>query len=118
MDAVVSVVVAALNRLPVLGLIGLAATSVLIGDVLAKFWSIHQRPILLVGALIAYAGSGFFYTPTLLRSGLVITSLIWVLASTTGFLVIGIIFFHETLSLPQMVGVLFGLIALVLLTIE
>ena len=105
------------SKFPVWALLCFAAISVVAGDVLAKYWSTNVKPIFYFAALIAYAFSGFFYIPTLLREGLVITSVIWSILSIIGFLVVGIVLFKETLTSLQVVGVILGVIALVILTL-
>ena len=104
-----------LSKLPVFVLILLASTSVIAGDYFAKTWSIDQRPVWGMLALLGYFGSGFFYLPTLLREGLVITSVLWSLVSIIGFLIIGLVIFKESLDTLQMVGVGFGVVALIIL---
>lgn len=103
------------SKFPVWILLCLAATSVILGDVLAKYWSTNVKPVFYFAALIAYGFSGFFYIPTLLREGLVITSVIWSILSIVGFLAVGIILFKETLTPLQIVGVILGIVALVIL---
>jgi len=61
------------------------------------------------------AFSGFFFIPTLLREGLVVTSVIWSILSIIGFLAVGILIFKETLTILQIVGVIFGILALIIL---
>ncbi len=103
------------SKFPVWVLLCLAAISVVAGDVLAKYWSTNLKSVFYFLALIAYAFSGFFYIPTLLREGLVITSVIWSILSIIGFLAVGILIFKETLTSLQIVGVIFGILALVIL---
>jgi multidrug transporter EmrE-like cation transporter len=103
-------------KIPVMGLILLAAASVIFGDYSAKYWSVHYDGKYLLFALVGYFLSGFFYTPTLLRDGLIITSVIWCLLSTIGFVVIGLVIFKETLSVPQVVAVTLGVISILMLT--
>jgi multidrug transporter EmrE-like cation transporter len=105
------------SKVPVIILILLAASSVIAGDFFAKYWSIHQRPLFLVLTFIFYFGSAFFYTPTLLREGLVITSMIWSLISFIGLIILGLLVFNETLTLIQTIGVVIGGISLILLSI-
>lgn len=107
--------IALLSKLPVFALVLLASASVIAGDYFAKTWSIEQRPVLGFLALLGYFGSGFFYLPTLLREGLVITSVLWSLVSIIGFLVIGLVIFKESLDTLQTVGVVFGVVALIIL---
>ncbi len=109
--------IAIAQKLPLIVLILLSASSVVFGDYLAKSWSISQRNFLFVGAFVAYGLSSVFYIPTLLREGLIITSLLWVIISTLGFLLIGLILFREHLTMGQWVGVGFGIVALIILSV-
>lgn len=103
------------SKLPVWALIGLAGVSVVSGDYLAKLWSVNKNGWLLLLALVAYSCSGVFYIPTLLRQGLVVTSIVWSIGSMVGFLAIGLVVFKESLSMAETVGVAFGVISLVIL---
>ncbi|MEI6057924.1 MAG: hypothetical protein WCQ60_03055 [bacterium] len=105
------------NKIPVLGLIVLAALSVITGDYAAKAWSVHHKSSYFLLALAGYFFSGFFYIPTLMRDGLIVTSVTWVLLSTIGFLVIGLLIFKETLSVAQAIAVVLGIVSVIILTI-
>ena len=96
-------------------LVTLAAISVILGDVFAKYWSQNQRLTYYLLGLVFYFLSGFLYIPSLLKEGLVVTSVLWSLIGTIGFVVVGLVFFKETLTLMQGVGVGFGVVALVIL---
>jgi|GEM_PF-850164 len=111
MDAYLSL----MSKVPVGALLMLSAASVISGDYFAKLWSVNRSGTLLALALVAYACSGIFYTPTLIKNGLVVTSLIWSLVSTIGFLVIGFAIFKENLTFAQSVGVAFGVVSLLIL---
>ena len=65
-----------LGRVPVVGLILAASISVIVGDYAAKAWSQSHREWYLFLAFAGYFFSGFFYIPTLLRDGLIVTSII------------------------------------------
>jgi multidrug transporter EmrE-like cation transporter len=106
-----------LAKLPIWLLLALSAAGVVSGDYFAKSWSLNQRGWVYGLAIAGYAVSALFYIPTLLREGLVITSVIWVVLSTIGFLVVGILIFHETLTPLQWVGVGLGIASLLILTI-
>jgi multidrug transporter EmrE-like cation transporter len=94
-------------------LLALSSASVIVGDAFAKSWSVHQRGWMLAFAFAGYLGSALFYIPSLLKEGLIVTSVIWSLVSTIGFLVIGLLFFHETMSRWQAVAVVLGVLSLV-----
>ncbi len=87
------------------------------GDYFAKAWSIQRDAKLIPLALAGYLLSGVFYIPTLLKEGLVITSIMWSLLSIIGFLIIGVVLFHEPLTTPQIVGITLGSLALIILSI-
>lgn len=106
-----------MGKIPVLVLLSLSGLGVIAGDVFAKYWSLHQRWPFFAAAIIGYFASSFFYIPTLLREGLVITSIIWSLISLIGFLFVGLVIFKENISLYQGIGVAFGLISLVILAV-
>lgn len=106
-----------LNKLPVWLLLCFSAMGVVMGDYFAKAWSINHKTLFLVAGFIGYFVSSFFYIPTLLREGLVVTSVVWSLLGIIGFLFIGLAVFHETLTTLQILGVVIGLIALIVLTL-
>src|SRR3989344_4468711 len=108
MDAVLQ----ALSKVPVAMLLILSALSVIIGDFFAKYWSTKEKTLFLVIALLGYLFSGVFYIPVLKREGLVISSMIWVLLSTIGFIVIGTVLFKEPLTPMQIGGIAAGTVAL------
>ena len=109
--------VAILPKLPVFVLIVLSSVGVVMGDYFAKHWSVNKKGLFLLFAFIGYLMSSFFYIPSLLKEGLVVTSVIWSLLSILGFLFVGIVLFHETLNTLQIIGVVVGCIALVILAV-
>ncbi len=111
-----SSLVASLAKVPTLALLFLSASSVVTGDLFAKYWSMTQRPLHLALAVAGYFFSGFFYIPSLLKEGLVVTSVIWSVLSIVGFLLIGIVLFKEHLTLLQTAGAVLGIVSLVLLS--
>ena len=88
-----------MGKIPVLALLLISGTGVIVGDVFAKYWSLNQRWPLLVAAFIGYFTASFFYIPTLLREGLVITSVIWSLIGFIGFLFVGLVLFKESINI-------------------
>jgi len=110
-------IVSLLSKFPVWALICFAATAVIIGDIAAKSWSVSRSEMWYWTALVAYACSGLFYVPTLLREGLVVSSLMWTIGSVVGFLFVGLVLFQETLSIMQCLGVVLGIVALIVLSL-
>ena len=94
-----------------------SALLVVVGDVFAKYWSLNQKTSFFIIGVLGYFLSGVVYIPTLLRKGLVITGMVYSLFSIVGFLIVGLIFFKETLTLLQGIGVMLGVIALILLNL-
>lgn len=110
--------IAFLTKFPPIILILLAASSTIMGDFFGKYWSLHPgRQIFFILALLGYLGSGLLYTPVLLKQGLVISSILWSVLTTVGFITIGVIVFHESLNLWQTIGVTLGIVSLLILTI-
>ncbi|OGL74486.1 hypothetical protein A3C96_00520 [Candidatus Uhrbacteria bacterium RIFCSPHIGHO2_02_FULL_60_10] len=110
-------IVSLIQKVPVPVLIAFSASSVIIGDLLAKYWSTSFRTPLFVGAILAYMMSGVFYIPTLLTKGLVVTSLAWSLLSIIGFMFIGLVVFRESLTTTQIIGAALGVVSLVFLSL-
>jgi len=105
-----------IEKIPVVVLLLLSASSVVAGDYFAKLWSINPSRLLFGLAVLGYIGSAVFYIPTLLREGLVITSVVWTILSIVGFLVVGVLIFNEALTGWQIAGVTIGVIALIILS--
>lgn len=106
-----------LPQLPMYALIALSACGVVLGDYSAKTWSIDHKTLWLVLAFVGYFFSAFFYIPSLLKEGLVVTSLLWDLLSIIGFIFIGLVIFKETLTPLQTIGAVLGVIALIILSV-
>lgn len=105
------------SKIPVLALLIISAAFTVFGDIFAKYWSFQTRPLFFLLSVFFYSASTIPFIPTLLREGLVITSMIWFLISILGFIVVGIVMFKETLSIYQAVGAILSAIALLLLLI-
>lgn len=105
------------SKLPILVLLLLSAASVVAGDYFAKRWSLDRGSMLYLLAVLGYFGSSFFYLPTLLRGGLVVTSIIWSVLSIAGFLLIGFFVFHEKVNALQIAGIVLGIVSVVLLSL-
>jgi multidrug transporter EmrE-like cation transporter len=94
-----------------------SATSVVFGDYFAKLWSVSRHPWQIGLAIILYLFSGLFYFPSLLKEQLVVASIIYTFLSIVGFMFIGFVVFKETFNLTQIVGIIFGLVSLTILTV-
>lgn len=105
------------SYIPVVVLILMGSLAVVAGDYFAKTWSLSRSGIWFALAVVAYGGSVFFYVPTLLREGLVLTSMLWNIFTGIGFLLIGLLVFRESLTVMQWIGVGLGFASLVLLRV-
>lgn len=86
----------------------------LIADILAKNWSERGGWILATGALIAYLlGNTFWLFALKNGSGLAKGAVIFSIVSAVLAIGLGIIFYKETMSRTQLIGVLLGLISLI-----
>ncbi len=86
----------------------------ILADVVAKYWSLNpEKTVLFVLGGLIYSVGAFIYIPSLLKESLIVTSVLWTLISTGGFIVMGLFLFGERLSLWQTLGLIFGLISLI-----
>lgn len=104
-----------LQSLPLFLLIFLSGLSLVVGDLLAKFWSENRQMTYFVGAIVAYVFYGLFFIPTLTKEGLIVSALAVILINIIGFVLIGLIIFKETLSIYQTAGLVLGTVAIFLL---
>lgn len=96
-------------------LVILSSMAVIWGDYFAKYWSTNQKTIFYLLGILGYFLAGFFYIPSLLKEGLIITSVLWQVITTVGLLVIGVAIFHETLTALQWAGVGLGIASVTVL---
>lgn len=108
---------APVHKIPLIFWLLGSAAAVVAGDYFAKKWSIDRTTSFFWLSVILYAIASQLYLPTLLKEGLVVTSILWTVISSVGFIFIGIYFFQEHLTVVQWVGVGFGFIAVCLLAI-
>jgi len=105
------------HKIPlILWLLGSAA-AVVAGDYFAKKWSVDRGALLFWVSVGLYALASQLYLPTLLKEGLIVTSILWTVLSSVGFIILGITVFHETLSIWQWLGVGFGFVSLCFLAV-
>lgn len=110
-------IVEILRKLPVLLLISLAALYGILGDLFAKYWALNRTATFWILTVVFYCLSGIIFMPSLLKEGLIIAAMIWVLVSAIGFLFLGIVVFKETLTTLQMLGVFLGIASLIMLNL-
>lgn len=89
-----------------------------IADILAKYWQIHRGLLFAVLSLLGYVIANTFWLFALKNgSGLGRGAMIFSVASAAIAIVIGIFLYHETVTTKQVIGILFGLVSIILLTI-
>lgn len=107
-----------INTIPTALLLLLSAASVTVGDYFAKLWSVNHRPGYFLFAVLLGVISSLSFFPTLLREGLVVNAMLWTLLSLMGWLFVGLVIFHERLSPPQFIGIVFGVVSVVLISMS
>jgi multidrug transporter EmrE-like cation transporter len=103
---------------PVIVFYGTSLVFVLMGDYFAKAWSIEHSILNFTLASLGYFLSGAVYLPILLRQSLVVSATIWMILNIVGFVVIGMILYKESVNLWQAIGIGFGIISIVFLSIS
>ena len=97
--------------------LALLVTFECVADVLAKQWSLdHEQTHLAVGALLAYLVANTFWLFALKNgSGLTRGAILFSVASALVATFIGLVFYKESLSRTQFVGLGFGLVSIILI---
>lgn len=94
--------------------LGILIVFELIADILAKNWSVKGGWILATGALVAYLlGNTFWLFALKNGSGLAKGAVIFSIVSAIIAIGLGVLFYKESLTKIQYIGVLLGLISLV-----
>jgi multidrug transporter EmrE-like cation transporter len=88
----------------------------LIADMLAKSWSLQRKTILAIGALTAYCiGNSFWLFALKNGSGLARGATLFSVMTAVIAIVVGVAIFHESVNKAQWLGIVFGLVAIILL---
>ena len=89
-----------------------------VGEYLSKSWALQpsvNKALLLISM---YVAGTIAWLPAIHRGQTIsVVGTIWSLLSLITTLFVGIIIFHETLTVTQIVGLCFGVVAVVLLSI-
>lgn len=94
----------------------LLLTFELIADVFAKQWSISNKPILWVAAILAYVLGNVFWLFALKNgAGLARGTVLFSIASEILTIMVGVLYFREHLTTIQTAGIILGIISLVLI---
>ncbi len=96
--------------------ISLLITFELIADVFSKKWSLSGYWPFWILALAGYVIANIFWLRAIrLGSGLARGALIFSVTSAVAAIVIGIVFYKESVSKPELAGMILGTISLVLI---
>ena len=94
-----------------------SAICVCLGDYLGKLWSISSSKATFVYAMLFYSMGGMLFILSLKHTGLVIANMLWTCSTMIGFLFIGLYLFNESLTTLQTIGIAFGAISILLLSL-
>lgn len=90
-----------------------------LADIIAKEYSLHGGKIRWAGAILGYVTANAFWLWALKSgSGLARGAIIFSVASAILAAIIGILLYKETLNKYQIIGVIFGIVALILIFYE
>src|SRR5690242_1989887 len=78
----------------------------LMGVVFAKIWYLHHNPWFLAGSIIAFALTGYFFACSLYYENVGIVNVLWTAFSAIIVALVGCIFFKESITLKQMLGII------------
>jgi multidrug transporter EmrE-like cation transporter len=88
-------------------------------DIVAKYFAITNKTYVAIGALALYVVANIFWLISLKHGVTLATgAVIFSIASEVLAILIGLLLYHEQISLLQGVGIILGIISLVLLVIE
>ena len=94
------------------------ATLDLVGIISAKLWNINKNPVFIIGTCLLFAAAGYIFTKALRFEGIGITNAIWTSVSAILAVVSGYLFFKETISFIQIIGIIIIIIGLVLINLK
>ena len=87
-----------------------------IADIFAKEWSLKNNPLFWVASLLGYVIANAFWLYAMKNgSGLARGATIFSVASAILAILIGIVFYRESVTTIQLVGMIVGLVAIVLI---
>jgi multidrug transporter EmrE-like cation transporter len=87
------------------------------GEYLSKSWVLSPRPLILFALTISYMTGVIFWLPALKqRPELAITGTLWSVITLLITVAMGVFLFGESISSKQILGILFAIAAVVLLS--
>jgi multidrug transporter EmrE-like cation transporter len=99
------------------GLIILAVSLEVVGDILFKKWTIETKNILLISGLMIYFVGTIFWAFSLKYDYLSRAVSVFTILNLIVVVLVGVVMFNENLSLLNKIGVLLGIVSIVLLQI-
>lgn len=88
-------------------------------DIVAKYFTLTNKMYVAIGALLLYVIGNIFWLISLKHGAELATgAVIFSITSEVLAILIGVLIYHETISITQGVGIILGLVSLVLLVIE
>ena len=90
-----------------------------LADIVAKYFAITNKMYVAVGALLLYVVANIFWLVALKNGAELATgAIIFSITSEVLAISIGLLMYHERISLLQGIGIILGFISVVLLVIE
>ena len=80
-----------------------------------KQYSIGKNPLLFVAGALLYAAVCFFLVKTFAFKDIGIVNVLWSVFSIFTVISVGVLFFHETITLREAAGVAFAVVGIVML---
>ncbi|MGH7141835.1 MAG: hypothetical protein ACREGH_04370 [Minisyncoccia bacterium] len=107
-----------LTLLPVWAWIGISTIFFAGGEYLSKRFALHPGVILALYILCVYALSTLTWLPAIFEEQkLAVIGTIWIIIGLAADLFIGLVMFHEKLDHWQVLGLVFGAVGVVLLSL-
>ena len=96
----------------------LSSAFTLTGIAMTKNWVASNKPHLFVLALVLYTLSGLSYMFALRSERVVLIESVWTTVVLLATLALGFFIYHERISMQEGIGIIFAIIAAILLTIK
>ena len=97
--------------------IAIGALFLTVGDVVFKYWNGHERPLLYVLGLALYLVGLIFLVKSYQFTNIETASALLVVFNIIALTVVGWLFFHERISVTEILGIFAGIVSIVLLEI-
>jgi len=98
-------------------LVLMSGVCTLVANIIGKEWSLRHAPVLFVLSVLTYFFGSILFLLALKFGGVGVLNAISALLPIVATAVVGIFWYKEIVTTPQMVGLAFGIAAIFLLTI-